>query len=398
MKRPDLRRAIPILVASAALVGCPSVGEVSAPTPTASDTGQELGTCGRVVQRSQPTSTQQEVDGRALYSTNEGMWIYDIASDEATLIERVSSRTGLRPRLRASTTATYRHRRVEPDESHTWGQDSLWNIDLKTRSSEEILQLPDRVLGFDWDPAGRYLAYELPAQTARRALPAQLCLFDRDSGTTRVVRTLGIPNLTHAGQTDEQTVAWSPRDSEILVVDTGQRPSIFVIDLRGDDIVRPRQGTFARWFPDGKRVLFQQEPKSSFEWGRWFILDITTDKVRRIALPPVAHRPAVSPDGELIAFDDGHSAEPATFVYDVAAGTSQRLVNGYAAPVWLGSKQIAVTSAGPCPPRTECRGWWQGRGEAVGVDVVTGSVRRLALPTTMHEERLFSTIDVYLPS
>ena len=112
---------------------------------------------------------------------------------------------------------------------------------------------------------------------------------------------------------------------------------------------------------------------------------------------PPGYRPAVSPDGNKIAYDDGDGDEPSIFVFDVDEGTTQRLARGFVGPVWLGPDLIAATAAGSCPSGSACPIPWAALGTTVGIDVPTGDRTPLALPTTLQEVARYGVIDVLLP-
>jgi hypothetical protein len=221
-----------------------------------------------------------------------------------------------------------------------------------------------------------------------------VCLYDARSGKVTLLSSINRPFGTGTGQRDEQTVAWSPTGKSILIVDTHARPSVYILGVDGRDQVRPRHGTFARWL-DREAILFQAEPKTIDQAWRWVSLRLSSDRMDRMDLPKNTFRAAVSQDGTMIVFDDGDVDEPTTFLLDLRSGATQRLIRGYAAPIWLSLNEVAVTEAQPCPSQSECGDWWSEAGKTVAVDVEDGSERGLTLPTTLQQARIFSTIDVF---
>lgn len=117
-------------------------------------------------------------------------------------------------------------RRVEPDESHTFGQDSLHELDLESRESTEILRLPNALHGYAWSPDGTLLAYQVRAETANEVLPLALCLFNTQTGRLTLLRQLGPWAGRGTNQRDEVSIAWSSNARSILVIDTFEQGSV----------------------------------------------------------------------------------------------------------------------------------------------------------------------------
>lgn len=92
----------------------------------------------------------------------------------------------------------------------------------------------------------------------------------------------------------------------------------------------------------------------------------------------------------MIGFDNGDSAKPAVFVYDIVAASSRGVAGGYLGPIWLGPDLLAATAADFCPVS------WSLLGTTVGVDAVNGNQRSLALPSTIETVPIYGSIDVFL--
>lgn len=353
------------------------------------------GACGQAVTASEPNGGTAAPEGQAIYSSGGELWLYDVSSDSATLLTTAGSSIGLRPRFRDARSVSFAGL---PEESETVGDfdhESLYEIDLRDRQVTEILKLPRDLSGYDWSPDGRWLAYQMVTRTGPRLPPMAVCLYDSIQGTTTLLRSLKVPFLTGLSQQDEESVAWSPQGESILVIDTHQRPSVYILDREGRDLVPPLHGTFARWLPDGKTVLYREERESADKPGRWLTLDVISNRTQRLGIPADASKPAISPNGEMMVYDDGDEERPSTYTYVLADGTRRRLIRGHGAPIWFGPNLIAATAAGPCPPRMECNNWWVEQGRTVGIDLDNGTRRQLELPTTLQEPRVFSTIDVF---
>jgi hypothetical protein len=286
--------------------------------------------------------------------------------------------------------------RENPDGEHTFGQDSLLELDLGADSTTEILRFTNSLLAYDWNADGTVLAYLLRTQTPTLVGPHLLCSFDSRTGTTSLLRRIEHPFGTSVGQREETAVSWSPGDDAVLVTDTAARPSLFIVTIDGQDAVQPRNGTFGRWLSD-IRVLFQQDPQDAAAPWEWLALSSATGATRPSEFPSAAFRPAASPSGKLIAFDDGDANKPAVFVFDTETRTARRMADGFVAPIWIGPDVLAATAVQPCTSGEFCDIPWSSLGETVAIDVETGKLRALALPTTLNEVARYGTIDVLLP-
>lgn len=377
------------------IASCPSRGEVDGThTPSPTDSAQ-VGACGEVIGAPTQLTTPAPERALAVYSYANSVWLYDASADSATILRRGNgSLHGLRPRFFRNGMISFVDLREKPDDTHLFGRDSIYELVLGSRQVRELLRLPSDIRGYDWSPDGTQLMYQLPSISAEAIASMTLCLYDSRRGETRQVRKFGVSECTTVSQEDEQSVAWSSDGISILIVDTCQRPSLHVVDRNGEDSVQPRSGTFARWLPN-RDVLFREIEDSTD--GPWLRLDLTTGETRSIAIPAGTFRPALSPDGKTVAYDDGNLKGPSVFLYDLGRQTHRRLGQGYAAPIWLSRNLIAATAGAPCPANTECHGWWQPLNRTAGFASQRGGSRRLALQTTLPTQaRLFSSIDVLL--
>lgn len=363
--------------------------ETEPPDPTA-DIALD---CGQVVAPTEPRLSPNE--GLAVYSTSDGLSTYDIASNENALIDPSTSPAGLRPRFRTPGLVSFVQRREQPDDGHTFGQDSLVERDLGGDGTTEILRLPDSLLAYDWNDEGTVLAYLLRTQTPTLVGPHLLCSFDSRTGRTALFRQIENPFGTGVGQHAETAVSWAPGGGSVLVTDTAAVPSLFVVTADGHDVVAPQTGTFGRWLSDTE-ILMQQDPQDAAAPWPWLVLSSTTGATQPADLPNAAFRPAVSPSGGLIAFDDGDPTKPAVYVFDIEARTAKRLEEGFVAAVWIGPDVVAATAVTACAGEF-CDIPWVPIEKTVAIDVNTGSIRALALPTTLNEVTRYGAIDVLLP-
>ncbi len=158
-----------------------------------------------------------------------------------------------------------------------------------------------------------------------------------------------------------------------------------MLNADGTDAAAPRLGTWARWSADGRTIYCLCAPPASASDGCvWQAIDVLTGVSTPLPIGAAA-RPSISPDGRLLAFDDGKDT-PSVHVLDLQEpGTPPRLLARSAiAPLWLGPSRLAVTDTRPCPhSKDDCEAGGHGSmfhpaGTASAVDVTTG--RRSPLP------------------
>ncbi len=350
--------------------------------------------CGRVIAATEPRPAPKQ--GLAVYSTPNGLSLYSISSNSSAHLDASNSPSGLRPRFRTPRLVSFVHLRENPDGAHTFGQDSLVEFDLQADSATELLRFPNSLLAFDWNDDGTVLAYLLRTQTQTLVGPRILCSFDSRTGKTSVLRQIENPFGTSVGQREETAVAWSPGSEAVLVTDTAARPSLFIVTIDGRDTVEPRNGSFGRWLSDN-RVLFQEDPQEAAAPWEWLALSAATGATRPSGFPSAAFRPAASPSGKLIAYDDGDADQPAVFVFDTETRATTHLADGFVAPIWIGPDVVAATAVQPCTSGEFCDIPWSPLESTVAIHVETGNVGDLALPTTLNEVARYGPIDVLLP-
>ena len=364
-------------------------------SPSASATDPGSASCGQVVATTMPVGTSSKP--LAVFSDPAGLSLYDIESDTLTVLDSQPSGQ-VSPRFRTPQLVTFASTRGDGLRG-----DALFELNRDTGSVTELLRFAHQMQGFDWSSDGSLLAYMVATGTETRIGPHALCLFDSQSGETTQLSSIRRPFGTSVGQREETAVTWSPNDRYILAVETSATPGVFVVDLDGRQVVEPRDGTFGRWL-NNDRLLYQTpHPQNNEDPGDWLTVSTTDGSTRSFDMP-AGYRPALSPNGKFVAYDDG-AKTPSIYLFDVARGTSRRLSTGHVAPIWLDTNLIAATAAGPCPREFFCVKPWLATHEvsggegsrALGVDPETGENRALALPTTLGELSWFGVIDVSLP-
>lgn len=367
-----------------------STEQTEAPDPTA----QIAADCGQVITATAPQSSPKRA--LAAYSTTKGLFVYNVTNNATAHLDSSTSPDGLRPRFRAPSLVSFARLRVTPDDEHTFGQDLLVEFDIGAETAIEILRFPNSILAYDWNADGTVLAYLLRTQTPTLIGPHLLCSFDSRTGETSLLRLIERPFGTSVGQREETAVSWAPNGLLILVTDTAARPSVFVVTADGHDATPPRNGTFGRWLSDDQ-LMFQEDSQDATVPWEWLLMSSATGATRPFGFPSAAFRPAISPSGNLIAFDDGDRDGPAVHIFDTEARTARRIIVGYVAPIWIGPNTIAVTEVGPCTSGEFCDIPWSTSGSTVAINTETGTRQDLALPTTLAEGIRYGPIDVLLP-
>lgn len=381
------RRFAPVILGFISLVvvtSCPGPTEKKEP---ASATG---GACGTVIAAPPPSRSAGE-KSLVVYSHQDGLWLYDISANRVRRIKSgIASGERAAPQFLDAQHVSFVDRREE-DESLPFGRDSLHLIDLGTGDAQELLRLNATILSYRWNLDRSQLVYEVGSSELRmdggQRVPFSvnyLCTYDAAGRRTKDIRRLEYVVGRGGDESDERRITWS--GDLILLVDTVQPTmNVAVVDRRGQDLLPPRHGTFARWLNE-QTIMYREGNRlnadGSRRKGRWFTLNVVTGERKAFGFPPGASRPEISPDGRRIAFDDADPKNPSTYIYERATGESRLLVHGYGAPIWLSDQVVAVTAGGPCPPRTECNNFWTPLGRTVGIDVRRRSRERLAMPTT----------------
>ncbi len=369
----------------------PSAAPTATPDATHAPIEPRASACGDVINVT--AVVEASASARAVLSGPEGLVVYDVPTDSTEVFSAPEDTHS--PGFRTSRQVSFVRQREDSDPTLTWGQDALYELDLGTGATTELLRFPDGLIAYDWSPNGRRLAYVVRGEKTSAVGASLLCMFDSGRGRVSLLRSLEYPVGRGGHQRDERVVAWSRNGDHILVVDTGNTPSLWVVYPNGANAIAPREGTFGRWLTS-ERILFQEGSGGIPEPASWRELTVRGDETRVLALPGKAFRPALSPDGSLLAFDDGRKV-PAVYVVDLDGGTTRLLARGFAAPVWLDSDVLALTKAGPCPRTYFCVSPWISLGSIVGVDPANGERRRLAFPSTEDGVLRSAVSDVFLP-
>jgi hypothetical protein len=228
----------------------------------------------------------------------------------------------------------------------------LVRMPVGTRRVETVARGP--VLAYAWNQQRNRLAVVVQPNGVGDHL---LYLYRPPSRARTLIRRFAISTARRgdgntAGPDAERSLAWSPTGS-LLIVDTDiasrERP-IHVLDLRGRDLIKPLVGTHGRWFRDS--VIYR-----SLTLTRWKLTNVNDGTTSTLPIHHGRMHPALSPDGLLLAFDNGqawipgrtrHGCTCSIFVYDFQRQFERRVRAGVVAPLWLSPRTLAATEVRAC--------------------------------------------------
>ena len=263
------------------------------------------------------------------------------------------------------------------------GTRPLVEIDLSSGRRHPLKQLPGYIRAYDWNPDGKTFAYyTTPSDDGVTELHIT------GNGPDRLRRF--VPVLGRGGfvNFDETRIEWSPDGRRLLLqdtaLDTSQDETLYLLDADGTDASTPKLGTWARWSADSRRLYCLCATNLTNADWLWQSIDVGRGASTPLLIPSGA-RPSLSPDGRLLAYDDGEDT-PSVYVLDprTPGSHSRFLARGAIAPVWLNSTHLAFTNTRPCPrSEDECIAGGHGSmfepaGTAAAIDLSTG--RRSPLP------------------
>lgn len=327
-----------------------------------------------------PTVTQSPVR-KALsfvYEAERRLWLYD-----ATRKERRS--------LPAGSGELHTPRFIDRARISYIVGGALRELELSTGTRRTVVSVAGSILTYAWSPGRTTVAY-LSVDFDRR-IPHSVFLYTIASKSTRLVKRF--PEHLGRGSPDDEEVAirWSQDGTRLLVVDTpldttesGPQPTMYLMRGTGADVIAPRTGTQARWSGDDTRIFYRQ-------WDRkyaWYEVDVAGDREEPLGIRAGTRRPALSPNGRMLAYDDGRQ-RPSVFVYDLAADTERRIGTGVA-PLWLDDGALIVTNTKPCAEAPEgCSEGpaWSPSGSTSLLSLGGAAPQRLAMHSTLGADALY---------
>lgn len=177
--------------------------------------------------------------------------------------------------------------------------------------------LPGAIRHPDFSPDGSRLAFD---QLASEESSDQIYVAKADGSNAKRISQCKLPRCALYGEP-----AWSPDGSQ-LAISTGEGPlsetgparfGIAIVDVDSEEVTQivdnenaVGQNRFARWSPDGKRLVFYRvRAKSEEDWleGTYqtavFIVDVDGSNLRRLTpWNMLAGDPDWSPEGDRIVF------------------------------------------------------------------------------------------------
>lgn len=266
-------------------------------------------------------------------------------------------------------------------ENEDGNKATLRSYDLRNGRPQRVFRITGSISAHDWDPKGRRIAYI----EDNRGRPR---VFVWQNGSRKKIRDLPRFDGRDGVEQDEVAVTWSPDGSRILAVDTrsdNSKTTLFVLEPDGSDAVGPKFGTFGRWSPDSARVTYRNWETP----GTWYRLDVRSDSRKRLEIGEDVYRPALSPDGRTLAYDDGRE-RPGVYLFDLETGEERRLsgVRGVG-PIWLSSRDLVVTDADACdeahedPDACALGPRWSALRTTTKVRASTGKTQEVSAHTTL---------------
>jgi Tol biopolymer transport system component len=163
----------------------------------------------------------------------------------------------------------------------------------------------------------------------------------------------GAPLRLTTNPAEDTFPAWSPDGSQIAFIRTGA--GIYLISPLGGQERRltDAHAHSVAWMPDGKSLLASiQETRAS----PYSIFQVSmSGEMRKVTSPPATGQvevagdrsPAVSPDGQTVAFERHANAAPDLYVSPVTGGEARRLTNDLrqmGGLLWINTREILFSS------------------------------------------------------
>jgi hypothetical protein len=324
---------------------------------------------------STPTSPQR-IATKVAFTDRGDLYLYEVADDlvRPLVVDGPNSQERS-PHFTDAATVTYA------------AGPSVTEVDTASGVRREIRKMPGEVRALTWNADRSTLAVLFDRHDPNgTGLTLHLAAFGDNN--SRDIRRFKPWDGRGGSDSDDVSVSWSPDATKIIVVitppDTVSNTTMFVLDTTGKDLVPPRFGTMARWGADSQTIYYR-------DFGAmraWHTINIATGGVRDPAMTRGTVRPALSPDGTVLAYDDG-ARKPTIYLFDVRSGRERKLTAGYVGPLWLSQDALAATVVRECVPGTDCEGNWVHERDTVRIAVGDGSTRPLTLRSTVYSAVAF---------
>lgn len=321
----------------------------------------------------------------AVYVSEGSLWLYEAVPDRVSELARGE---GMRLPKWVSTSA------VSFVQDRTDGSATLRSFDLRTQEVSEVLEVASGIDAYDWSPDRQLVAYITTDAQSYPHLNFQEVV---GGGATMPVATLGRALGRELTPFDERSIEFSPDGSRVLVVytpadgESGRTPTEdeSPVQVRGIDGVRQfaigpdREPSMAVWSADGARVYYR-DSKGTHAWVA------ATGRTERAPGNPAWFNPTASRDGKWIAYDTGATTTSVTVrMVDLGTGNRTRLSGqGWFHPVTANERTVWAQRAQPCSP--DCLQPVVPGPEVVSIDTRTLKMRKLAIPTLVEADFLYS--------
>jgi hypothetical protein len=412
---PNRSRAVLswLLLLTMASASCVSSGRKSdlagpVPAPSASVTAEQTPPA---VAPSDARSSKAKTIVYAVYAPHNnveprqepGIWLYDTTSNDIKHLISFSDRGPFfgEPRFHTESEISF----IVGDRNAAGG-DSIDLFNIQTGRRRRLFGLASAdILSCDWRPDGGAIACIEANFTTDSVHKVVVHGLD---GSTRTLKSIGVPGGRDCCQDDEVSVTWSQDGDSLLIVDTHvdytfnqgksrEANTVRILDMEGRDLIDPLRGTQARWSPD-ERFLYMREWNGAGAPGHWFRLELSTGKRLPLGMRSAGYDASLSPDGRNIAYlfsgsltrQGPSEARNLLYIYDLDSNSDRRLENGFQGPIWIAPGIVVATrveecraGAGVCPTEG-----WLGRG-AWSIPIDGSTPKPLELGST-----LFGSVDV----
>lgn len=353
------------LVATAACGADPRTQTGGSPTPSTSPTA----------------SGSSAAKAIMVYADTDDLWLYDHAADAVRRL--TTDGPAARERL-ASFVGPDTIVFVVDDEPKRTVR--MVAMTLSSGATRTVLERNGSIIALDAGRGGiAYLTVDHD-----KSEPHTLWLKKDLASSPRKLRTFPRHAGRGADQGDEISVHLTPvgtivNDTALDTLESGgSSPTLFVIDEAGRDVVPPFDGVFGRGIDD-RTILARERMRPS----RWVSVDVATGARTVLPMTAATFRPAVSPDGQYVAYDDG-AAEPTMYVFELATQKELLLSRPSVAAAWLTPRAVAGTATKPCSGDV-CGEYapWSAAGYATAVAVPQKTPARLRATSTIDADVLY---------
>lgn len=337
----------------------PSTSTSPGTTPTSTPTSSPTAT---------PTVTPTAVATKIVYGLDGDLWLYTVANDSLRRLTKTSAFEYL-PKFIDANRISY----LTYDEPES----SIYELRLSNGATRRMFRTEaGRIDAYQWSPGRTTVAAWLADHTGSKH---ELHLIVTARNSDKKVRQFGAFPGREGIEDDEVDVRWAPDGRAVLVVATPLESTqrMFVVRGTGANVISPRNGTFARYSPDGKRIIYREFAGQH----RWFSVTVPGNVTTVLNAGTNTYRGQLSLDGSLLTYDNGKE-RPSVYAYTFST-RSQRRVGGGIQAIWFGPNTIAVRNTVRCVEGPDpCFTPYTTTGTVNRISLTDGSSKRLKLKTT----------------